>query len=563
MSVADVREWLAVLVNSRAASKLSRGAYLVLGSALGMWGAWRATVGSLTFAYRQIGAYDEGVLLTDAHLVLWGKLPYLDFYTNYPPGIFLLLAGAFKLLGVSVGVERALGLALHLAVGAAAGKLAGRLLGQRFSWISAALVLTWIEPVGMIAYTWFAGLALALLACDLWGWARERQRPAAYAVAGATLGLLSWFRHDLFIYFTLALGALGCVWIGLALRRGDRAPLGQALWTAAGALGMACLMWVPVFALAGFRQVAADLYFDQVRYTMPARVLPLPSLFERAHVDWSPVPLPAFLREPFESAVFLTFAAPVFALAALLLPRAAGLKPRGEVFWLAALSLAVWPQMLGRTDFWHAIFTVAPAVIWIWVWFRGGPARAWTWKAWPWAAAGLLLLYVPRQFNLPDTLWPPPYRPGPQPEPASHLSRAGNTFVDDTRQQVLAFVKENTEAGAPIYVGLSDHQWTHSNDMDLYFLTDRVGATRYMQFDPNLTNREDVQERMIADLERTRPQVAILSTAPQRRDEPNESQNAGATLLDDYFFSHYDQERSAGHFVLALRKPDLALPGAQ
>jgi hypothetical protein len=528
-----------------------------------MWGAWRATVGSLTFLYRPIGAYDEGVLLTDANLVLWGKIPYLDFYTNYPPGIFLLLAGAFKLLGVSVGVERALGLALHLAVGAAGGKVAGRLLGQRFSWIAAALVLTWIEPVGIVAYTWFAGLALALLSCDLWGWARERNRPAAYAVAGATLGLLSWFRHDLFIYFTLGLGAAGCAWVGLALRRGDRAPLGPALWLAAGALVMASLMWVPVIALAGFQQVAADIYFDQVRYTMPARVLPLPPLLELAPVDWSPVALPAFLSEPFASAVFLTFAAPVFALAALLLPRAAGLKLRGEVVWLAALSLAVWPQMLGRTDFWHAIFTVAPGVIWIWVWCRGGPERTWAaWAAWPLAALGLLLLYVPRQFHLPDTLWPPPYRPGPQAEPLPHLSRADKAFVDDTRQQVVAFVQENTEPGAPIYVGLSDHQWTHSNDMDLYFLSDRVGATRYMQFDPNLTNREDVQERMIADLERTRPRVAILSTAPQRRDEPNESQNAGASLLDDYLYRHYDQERSAGHFVLALRKPDVVPPGA-
>ena len=41
-----------------------------------------------------IGAYDEGILLTGADLILRGQLPYRDFYTNYPPGIFLLIAAA-------------------------------------------------------------------------------------------------------------------------------------------------------------------------------------------------------------------------------------------------------------------------------------------------------------------------------------------------------------------------------------------------------------------------------------------------------------------------------------
>jgi hypothetical protein len=546
-----------VSLDARSAAQLNRAVYWAFGIALGMLVAWRATVGTLTFMYRPIGIYDEGVLLTDANQLLWGKLPYLDFYTNYPPGIFLLLAGAFKVAGVSVGVERAVGLGLHLAVGGAAGKVAGRLLGQRFSWLAAALVLTWLEPTGIIAYTWFAGLALALLACEAWAWASEKTRPTACCVAGASLGLLSWFRHDLFIYFTLGLGVVGSVWIGLALRRGDRAPLAKTLWAAAAALSVVCLLWLPVFALAGFKQVSADLYFDQVRYTMPARVLPIPPLFRLAHSDWSAIVLPACVREPFASAVLLTFTGPALALAAVLVPRWAGVKLRAEVVWLAVLSVAVLPQMLGRTDLSHAIFAVTPALIWSWVWFQGGLARNWpAWKAWPVASAGFLLLYLPRQFDLPDTLWPPPYLPPPVSEQSPELSRAGRTFVDHTRHQVFSFVNEATRPGEAIYVGNTDHRWTFWNDMDLYFLTDRVGATRYMQFDPNVVNRADVQEQMIHELERTRPKVAILSRAPQRRDEPNESRNEGASRLDDYFRRHYQQKQSAGQFVLAVRKPD-------
>src|SRR5688572_451659 len=62
----------------------------ILGLAVGL----RVTLADY---YRLIGTYDEGVLLTNAHLLLRGELPYRDFYTNYPPGIFALLAGWFAL----------------------------------------------------------------------------------------------------------------------------------------------------------------------------------------------------------------------------------------------------------------------------------------------------------------------------------------------------------------------------------------------------------------------------------------------------------------------------------
>lgn len=527
----------------------SQTLYRVLWMGVGMFGVWQAALATLAVFHKGIGNYDEGVLLTGANQLLWGKLPYRDFYSNYPPGVFLLIAAGFKLAGVSVAVERTIGFALHLGVALGAGRVSGRLIGRRFSWVVAALVLTWLVRLGVVAYAWLAGLTIALFACELWAWAQVCRRAAAYGAVGVALGVLSWFRHDLFVYFVLTLSALGAIWLYRALRAGDRAPLRAMLWTGFGSVVAAGLMWVPVLALAGFERVSADLYFDQVRHTMPARVLPMPELFSMGSASWSPVELPAFLVNPFARAVFLTLLGPALAVAAFFLPRASGLKDRSLIVWPGALAFAVIPQMMGRTDIYHALFTITPGLMLSWFWLHGGAGRSFrAIAAWPAAILGAVLLYAPVH------IWPAPAPVAAKPH-SSGLARAGKTPVSRARKRALSFINEHTKAGDPIYVGLMDHRWTRKNDMDLYYLSDRVGATRYMQFDPNLANTERIQLQMIADLERVQPAIAILSTARQRGKEPNESQNKGSSLIDQYLRTHYRKTGRADRFVLAVRRP--------
>ena len=46
--------------------------------------------------------YDEGLLLTNAFLVGDGAIPFRDFYSVYPPGIYYLIATVWKVIGTSV-----------------------------------------------------------------------------------------------------------------------------------------------------------------------------------------------------------------------------------------------------------------------------------------------------------------------------------------------------------------------------------------------------------------------------------------------------------------------------
>lgn len=53
------------------------------------------------------GPYDEGNTLCAATRVLAGDVPYRDYWTLHPPGTTWLLAGAFRVFGATLDVERA------------------------------------------------------------------------------------------------------------------------------------------------------------------------------------------------------------------------------------------------------------------------------------------------------------------------------------------------------------------------------------------------------------------------------------------------------------------------
>jgi hypothetical protein len=139
------------------------------------------------------------------------------------------------------------------------------------------------------------------------------------------------------------------------------------------------------------------------------------------------------------------------------------------------------------------------------------------------------------------------------------LSRASGVAdsVADARREVLSFVEKNTRPGEPIFVGSVDHRYIFISEMDLYFLADRPGSTRYMHFDPNTVNRADVQKEMIAELERSQLRVAVLSSRDARKEEPNESARMGASLLDEHLKAHFDVALRRDPYVVLSRKPEL------
>ncbi len=527
-----------------------RGVLDASGAALLATGVW---VLVRVFFHAPIEAFDEGVLLTGSMLVLQGKSIYRDFYTNYPPGIFLTISALWRLFGVTPLALRFLGLGIHVGLSLVAGRLAGRAGGRRFSWLAAGLVAAWLCLLMNVPYAWLAGLLAALVFVERLPSAICSRGRGAWVAAGLALGAVGSYRHDLFVYLVLGLALPGGAWIVATRGRGLTKDLfrkvAPGLAAVAGVLG---LVWIPPLIRAGVATVSADVFFDQIRYVMPSRILPFPDLFRFYSTPTGAI-FPAFSCQPFEGGLVLTLAGPALGLAALLLVHR--LEKRWDVglLLLTSLSLAVLPQVLGRTDLHHALFTVPPALILGAVLAERAALRG-PGALLPATSAGLVvLLALPVAFHLLPVMGarPPAALPG-QPARYAGLPESSETIAA-ARRVVLEFLDRYGRSGDPLFVGSVDHRFPLGSEMDLYFLADRTGATRYMQFDPGLVGRREVQEQMIRDLDRTRPAAAVLSWQWSGSEE-NESSKPGAIVLDEYLRLHYRAVGTAGPYLLLLRR---------
>lgn len=506
---------------------------------LGLWLLWRDF-------YAPLGVYDEGIILTDAWLLLQGQFPYRDFYSNYPPGSFMLVAALFKVFGASVATERWLGLLVRALAGLWAGRLAGLLGGRRFFSPVAGFVTLWLSSIGSVPFAYVLALHTVLLALLLVHHAWQRGTRGAWVAAGVVLGLVSWLRSDLFGLFMapVLLGAAAWAVKARAWKVEVRPKwLPWAPWFALGLAVVIVPFWGTLFAVAG-SQVVHDLAIDQSRYVLPARGLPMPTLTGFKVMEGLPFSVPRTVAF-FEGAVFLTLAAPMFAVLAVVFPGRQGTPGRVGAAVLGALAIGVTPQMLGRTDHHHAVYTVTPALVLLGAWVSRWDRKA-VWNA-VWAAfVAFVVFYNWREFSksAPTT---------PREQPGFERASGREVFFMNARQDIQRFVNENSRPGDPIYVGLLNHGFVFISEIDQYFLYERTGGTRYMQFDPNVVNRLDVQQRMAEEIKARNVRVVILSGMFARSSEPNDSRNEGAHFLDEYLRANYHVVKVVSPYVMMLR----------
>ncbi len=199
-----------------------------------------------------INTFDEGFLLTNANLLLMGEVIHRDFYSCYPPGIFLLLAGLWKVTGVSVLAGRFLGLFIHVAIAALVGRLAGRLVSRTFLFWPAGLCGLWMVALAPSPFPYLAAVACALLSIELVMWALSHPRSSAWLVPGFALGCVAALRHDLFVYIVAALvpAAVGVTWRRQLPLSAEMRP--RLAWACAGLLASLLPIWLPAFWQAGF-----------------------------------------------------------------------------------------------------------------------------------------------------------------------------------------------------------------------------------------------------------------------------------------------------------------------
>ena len=488
------------------------------------------------------GAMEEGFMLVFPERVLAGDVPNRDFLHLYGPGSLWVLAAAFAVFGVRIGVERTVG----------GVQLAGVVLAVR-SWLrpwgegmatagAVVSVLFAITPIGLVALAWMGALALLLGGLLLVVRALEGGDRRLALIGGGLVGVALLYRPDV----AAAVAASSLVLLP-GLRR-------SGVWrmATAGAVVGGAPMLVHL-AMAGVRASIEGMVIDPVFRLRPGRRLPVPPSSDRLDgflqrvteldvIAWpQPFTVPVQLRTWFFVVVLATVALVGAALVAR--TRADGARAQ-RLQVLAAVAVGILPQAVQRPDSthlaWVSCFTLAvlpvalaelipppvPARL------RGalgvGVVAALCALAFPAFTlrpyAELTLQSLGRERNAVEV------------EHDGRTFLVGRSDIAEAVEEIAAVVDRETDPGDRLFVGPADLTRTPFVDSWLYHLFPELApATYFIEMDPGVANAPG--SRLATDL--ASADVVLLTDTWERWEEPNTSTERGdaaaAEVLADRF----------------------------
>ena len=495
-------------------------------------------VGSLHY----LGVDDEGCALYGALRVLAGDLPYRDFWSVYSPGQMYLLAGAFKVFGASLLVERAVSVAI-LVGGSVLAYFAASLIFSR----SGAVLTSVLWTVSIDSSRFYGNTMLSTLTLSLAAWLFLllflRSPGLVPLLASALLaGVVTLFRQDFGAYNVLAALLPLTIWY----RRWIPAYVAAAVSVPAGAVVALVVAGVPA------SELMADVVWFPLTGYAAARRLPWPALIPRTG-GAAPLDVLWDLVNGFR------FYFPLMALigvgvAAAWLARRGGLSRRDfEVLAVfGPLTVLFLNQVRVRPDMAHSVPTWVPAFFLLgWLVTRLAPPAA----RLVLAAAGVVFGIIPLlgkaaflavlllAVQVPEFTYSLPRARGITDTPARERYEA-----------VIEYIRREVAPDEPIYVGNYRHDMGVTSDVLFYFLAERHSATKYHELVPGVTTRSDVQASMVEDLRRARVRYVILRRDIGSEPSNESSRSSGVHLLDRYIEDHFRPVMDFGNYLVARRR---------
>jgi hypothetical protein len=520
--------------------------------------------------------YDEGLILVGAMRVAAGQVPHRDFYANYGPGQFYTLAWLFDLFGRSILVERIYDLALRAAIVTVTYGITAAYCRR---WIAICTTIVcgfWLFSAGLpsIAYPIIPILLLTLVGSRLLlPIFRGEVRTWRMLAAGALAGLVALFRYD--VGFALAFVHFCTITTAAFLWK--RKEDGFRVWKRSGLLpylvGVIFVFLPPALlylAIAPIHPFLHDIILYPTKYYARARRLPFPG------VRW---------RSLENMAVYLPIAVAALCLYSVITAKGRGETPAtgtdsigrsqswtGFFVLFGLLSTVFYFKGIIRISIGQILLSLIPAVIALAVlyeyssrgdrvlhrivqWTMALSIFTATWSA----LKEVRVLYLGHESVLEEILSPP----GPAflraetnwcgvPNPL----HTGLCFlVDPAHAEIISYISDHTSPGERIFIGLSRHDRILMNDLLTYFVSDRLPATRWSHFDPDLQTRADIQTEMINELDHQAVRYVILEGQYDSlvQASNDSSKSSGVTILDDYIRGNYHQVESIGSLSVWLR----------
>lgn len=502
---------------------------------------------------RAINVYDEGLVLTAAMRVSAGDVPHRDFYVNYGPAEFYLLSWLFDWFGPKVMVERV----FDLAVRAWIVSLVYLSLVSHCKKSVAILIIVisalWLISVGNHGYPLYPTLLLALLS-SLLMMRFLTGKPSAWLplIAGLLTGLAALFRYDsgFFLFVANILSALVVYYSrdGYKIRLMDFFCKNLTIYVVASAIPViGILIWY--WQIGAIDSFFHDIVMFSSQYYARTRSLPFPSI-----ISWS------------SGAVYF----PVILIYTVFLLDFKKLKNGDgkDIFIIVFSTLTMLFYLKGcvRVSPEHMQLALMPALLVLGVMIEIAVRETWVR---PVAAALIILTSVSAcHYGVVKLHYRLVFKDtsgfydalasgldnvnakNRQAEAKSNQVSGLAFLVPENRILASRYIAANTNSDDKLFAGLTRHDKIFINDISSYFLTRRMPATKWHQFDPGLQTSAEIQTEMVHELERNQPPYVWLESSWDDNNEPNDSvKSSGVTLLDDYIRKEYIPVQNFGSMI--------------
>lgn len=499
---------------------------------------------------RALNLYDEGVSVVGASLVKQGQTPYKDFWTIYPPGHYYVLASLFSIFGDSLLIERFLSAGSRILL-----LICIFLILKETTRSSIALFIFFLVSLRIVLLP-FTGSGIPLsfgLAClSLWLVFKNLDplKPKIFVFAGILIGLSSLLRYD------IGGAALVAVFIPFFMKR--------KTWNLAFhlALGFAIIILpLSIFFLfqVPFRDIWEDFFLFPFTIYRQTRDLQFPELAnpflffsdQNSRNGW----LQNFI---FYFPIIIFFGSIVwFARNRTRMPQ----RDWFVIMIFLILQMTLLNQILIRGDFSHLLSSAALAFLVFGFLFDRMQKN-------PISRRIIFILSIPTFafliFLRPIQVFSQQIQHAAEGGGGRTLNsaRAKGIIVNDNVSPLNTIIDRIQNYASPrekIFVGNSRNSHPTTNDVLLYFLSERNPATKYYELHPGFTTQIEIQERIIHDLQKNDPPVVVLAD-DQSRGLPKITKASCLTLLDQYIAYRYEVSDNIGPYFFMTKKQGVSRP---
>lgn len=534
--------------------------------------------------------YDEGFAVFNATRILNHETPYRDFWAQYPPGQLYILAGLYKIFGISLATSRiydtlvrlVLVVGVYLVTRKMTEGLAPKVTRQPYAYAAALAAALVLASQGFYSYAVYPALAISVYAIFSTLKFAEGNSKRWLVVSGILSGLACIVRWDIGLY--VGIGLSGALFFRqLLLLQPVKSTLFkstlQSIGIAALPLAITLALMVVAYGLvglnSGFNYVWDQLFVFPATKMRAVRWLAYPGLLS-PHInklsdfwtlysrpmDWLRFYLPLVLYGAVMIAYLVRHGNLAYGIKKLSAGRwfsqASYQNPQPfdtPAFGILAATLCgvlLFNQALSRYDFIHVMPSLVAASIAIAGLLPGllDNLKHWTAKA----GLALLLLSVASVYYLaPLNAVLENLDNYPLGSCRTKLARASCAVTGENMDKAAQFIQAFTLENEPIYVGNQRHDKVFVNFPGFYFMAARPSATRYSELHPGVADTLPVQQEIANELESKQVKYLVLINVWESQEPNASSRSSGVYYLDRYIQENYRQVVELGEYQIWKR----------